>query len=79
MSVTEPAYRYTFNANADNLDSFYKSGKTMRLVWLDGVSGGASAHGLSPDILWKDTDKNFVALYKQAYNAVCIPPIRAPS
>jgi hypothetical protein len=115
MSVMEPAHRFTFNPNADNLDPFYKSGQTMRLVRLDGIPGGASAHGLSPDysyipndlnyfenymarvgtetesirqkyypnmsanyyqvtwepyIQWKDTDKNFVALYKQAYNGL---------
>ncbi len=115
MSVMEPNGRFAFNPNANNLDPFYTSGKVMRLVRLDGIPGGASMHGLSPDysyipndlnyyanymgrvgqeteairaryyptmsanyyqvtwepyIQWKDTDANFVALYKAAYQGL---------
>jgi len=115
MSVMEPNGRFAFNPNANNLDPFYTSGKIMRLIRLDGIPGGASMHGLSPDysyipndltyyanymsrvgqeteairaryyptmsanyyqvtwepyIQWKDTDANFVALYKAAYQGL---------
>ncbi|SAL87098.1 hypothetical protein AWB68_08273 [Caballeronia choica] len=115
MAVMEPNSPNTFNPAANNLDSFYTSGKVMRLVRLDGIPAWASAHGLSPDygyvpadlnyfanylsrvgsetesirardfpqqksnyyqvtwepyVLWKDTDANFVALYKAAYQGL---------
>ncbi|WP_321796839.1 hypothetical protein [Caballeronia sp. J97] len=115
MAMMEQTERFEFVASADNLDPFYKSGKVMRLLRLDGMPVGASTHGLLPDrayipndldyfqnymarlgqetesirakyyptmsgnyyqvtwepeVLWKDTDRNLVALYQHAYNGL---------
>jgi hypothetical protein len=115
MGAMEPGERFEFNPSADNLDPFYKSGKVMRFVRLDGLPGGASMHDLNPDhsyipndlgyywnfmtrvgqetesirakyyptmsgnyyqvtwepeVFWKDSDKNLVALYRHVYDGL---------
>ena len=49
MSAMEPNTANTFNPQADNLDSFYKSGQIMRLIRLDGIPAWASSTGAFQD------------------------------
>jgi hypothetical protein len=49
LSSMEPKGPNTFNPTADNLDPFYKSGKIMRLIRLDGIPAWASPTGALQD------------------------------
>jgi hypothetical protein len=64
MAVMEPDRRFEFNPAADIVDPFYKQGKVMRLVRLDGFPGWISPHGLNPDYAYLpndlDYDKNYM-------------------
>ena len=63
LSGMEPNGPNTFNPSADNLDPFYKSGKVMRLIRLDGVPAWASSIGAFQDDTNPPTDLAYYENY----------------
>ncbi|WP_246278954.1 hypothetical protein [Paraburkholderia ultramafica] len=63
LSGTEPNGPNTFNPSADNLDPFYKSGKVMRLIRLDGIPAWASSSGAYQDDTHVPADLSYYQTY----------------
>ncbi|MDR6444934.1 hypothetical protein J2794_001023 [Paraburkholderia terricola] len=63
LSTMEPNGPNMFNPSAGNLDAFYKSGKVMRLIRLDGIPAWASSTGAFQDDTQLPTDLSYYQSY----------------